>query len=478
MKRTPLIIFVLIAVVLAALALRSCGKGSPATPTPVPITPSTSTVELVVSTPTKVEAPVIKKTPVKMAFPKVVSPEPPAPPPVKIFKELIPKDIDVVRVYYERSLTAPGSEVMFDINGSGFTKEFEQMIKVESGNPDVAIKDLALVTLNQIHGTLVIGEKTATGLSYPQILINGKVVFRAPDPFAVIRPREILNLIFTEMGDNGRTGRFRVFTNLTPDDFTQFQVFASTPAIAVSDLRPNYPFVVDGTLNIGGAPTGNYGLAARLGDKILWAKDEIVRVVKPNIGQSGLAQRLLSAEGFHRPGDEARFILQGSGFQPSDATLLSARVKEWSAIKSTFTFVSPGRLDITLAIPASATPGAYDIDIMHGADVLLTTPHIFNVVGPYWSRDLKLSPNLIPGGKSLLTLSGRDFDKEFIASIKVAVDEPGLTLEPFVWISPFEAASRISADASVAPGDYWLKLSANGKPLTPQFGSIIRVSDK
>src|SRR6185437_12209704 len=43
-------------------------------------------------------------------------------------RELIPKTITVVRCYYDRDVVAPDTTFEFDINGSGFTEEFHQMI--------------------------------------------------------------------------------------------------------------------------------------------------------------------------------------------------------------------------------------------------------------------------------------------------------------------------------------------------------------
>jgi hypothetical protein len=161
---------------------------------------------------------------------------------------------------------------------------------------------------------------------FPQVLIRGKVVFRAPEPFGVIRPNEVLKMFFTEMGENGRTGRFRILTNLTAESYAKLKVQASTGAIEIADLTPALPFVVDGTLNIGRADGGSYGVAVDLDGKRIWNADGIIRVVKPNVGQTGLVQRLQTADGFQRPGDVARFTLLGSGFQPEDVNMIKAIV--------------------------------------------------------------------------------------------------------------------------------------------------------
>ncbi len=414
--------------------------------------------------------------PVKVAPVKKSAPAALAPPPVQIHKELIPKNIEIVRVYYAAMITGPNSAIEFDINGSGFTEEFHKMITVESGQPEAAVKNLVLVTPNQIHGTLVISEKSATIVAFPRVLIKGKVVFQAPEPFAVIRPGEVLNLIFTEMGESGRSGRFRVFTNLDQEMFSNFRVTVSTPSIQVTDLNPQLPFVVDGTINIGPAVGGAYDLDITLKDKNIWHRSGIVRVVRPNVGQSGLIQKVLPHDGFYRPGDTARFSLHGSGFQPGDINAIRAVIPGLQSAVSSFTYASPGRLELAITIPADAAVKKYGIIITAGEETLQDAPDAFRVVDKNWTRALKLEPVLLPGGKSTLSLTGRDLTPEYISKIKIELDEPALVIGQFVPVSPQEAAAPISAGADVKPGDYLLKITSGGKPVSPETGSIIRVS--
>lgn len=400
------------------------------------------------------------------------------PPPVVIHKELIPKNIEILRVYYERNITAPGTTIEFDINGTGFTAEFEKMIWVESGSPEVDVRDLALITPNQIHGFLVVRRTAKTAVAFPQVLISGKVVFRAPDPFAVIRPGEVLNLVFTEMGESGRTGRFRVFTNLTEQMYAKFLVVPSTPAIQVAGLTPMLPFIVDGTVNVGAAEGGGYGLQVKLGDKLLWEREGIIRIIPPNVGQSGLIQRIQATDGFHRPGDRAKFLIQGSGFQPQDPALLTASVPGWETINATFTFVAPGRMELHVDVPLTAATTSYSLSVLHGDSVLHQVPQAFTVVQPNWTRGVRLEPALYPGSAGVVILNGRDLQKDFIDSIEVQVDDPELVLGKFTWVSPEEARAPISIGQHVVPGDYLLALTSNGKPVQPQFGSIIRIGAK
>lgn len=398
-----------------------------------------------------------------------------SPPAVQLFKELIPKDIEIVRVYYVNMLAAPGSFIEFDINGTGFTKEFEKMIKVESGQPYTTVKNLALITPNQIHGTLEISPKSATMVAFPQVLIGEKVVFQAPEPFAVIRPGEVLNLIFTEMGESGRSGRFRAFTNLNVDTFGDFKVSVSTPAIQVTDMIPTFPFIVDGTILIGPAVSGEYDIDIALKGRNIWHRGGIIRVVKPNVGQSGLVQRVQAVDGFHRPGDKVILSVVGSGFQPQDVSVLAASVKDLVLSSTTFTYQAPGRMELTLILPAETAEKTYDMELRSGDQVLQTIPAAFQVVGKNWTRKLLLSPGLVPGGTSAITLQGRDMTEEFISQFKVELDEPGLVLSPFKRINPQEASAIITAGKDVAPGDYLLHITSNGQPIHPQSGSIIRV---
>ena len=148
------------------------------------------------------------------------------PPKLELHKELIPKNIEIIRCYYSQEVTPPGKTFGFDIDGSGFTSEFEKMIKVESGHEHVIVKNLHLVTANQIHGDMEIEPDAKTAFVYPRVLIQGLPVFSAPDPFAVVRKGEVLTVFFISMEENGRGGRFRVITNLDEELVKTFQIHA------------------------------------------------------------------------------------------------------------------------------------------------------------------------------------------------------------------------------------------------------------
>ena len=409
--------------------------------------------------------------------------EPPAPaspsfqpPPVELHTELIPKNIEIIRVYYQSEIGGPGGAIEFDINGSGFNDEFHKMITVESGHDAVEVRDLALVTPNQIHGTLAARANAETKLAYPRVLIRKKPVFQAPEPFAIIRPGEVLNLVFTEMGQTGRTGRFRVYTNLTDEMFRTFRVVPSTPAIRVSELAPSFPFVVHGRIDIGPTVTGGYGVEIFLGEKRVWARDGIIRVVQPNLGATGLVHAARTVEPYHRPGDEVLIPVLGSGFQPADVAHLSAGSEGFALKLGSFTYVSPAQIDLRFRLPADIKEGRYGVFVRAGEKEVARLENAFTVVAPNWTRALRVEPPLRPGGKSALVLKGRDFSDDFIASISVERDEPGLTIGAFALEAPDSARAEIVASTSVKPGDYLLTLTSGSSAVQPALGSIIRVS--
>lgn len=464
-------------------------RGGETTDGPVPVAQSTTTVpspvEIVAPpppAPDPVPTPVTPPTPKKAQRPVEPLPKdlvPTTPAPIEIFKELIPKDIDVVRVYYASPLSGPGSRIDFDINGSGFTREFEKMIVVESGHPKISVSGLRLVTPNQIHGQLVVPEDVPTSINFPQILIDGKVVFRAPEPFGIIRPGEVLNLTFTEMGESGRTGRFRIYTNLTEKMFEKFSVTSDTNAIAITDVTPSLPFIVDATIHIGPAALGGaYGMTIALEGKPIWERDGVIRIVRPNVGEHGLVQRAQAVDGFHRPGETARFWIQGSGFQPTDVDLLSVRVPSMDVQSSTIVFISPGRMELRVPIPSTAEVGVYSLHVMIGTETLVQLPTAFQIVEENWLFGVRVDPALVPGGSSSMFIDGRGLTKSFVLGIGIGSDEPGLRFENWEWKTAHLAAITVSASTWVVPGDYLLTLTRNGDTLQPLRGSIIRVNEK
>ena len=204
-ERTVLVVLLLL--LLAGLLFWRVGSGPKApAPNPAEVKPSSATV------PSPLAAAPKEKP--KSALPTTTPTGAPVPPKLELHKELIPKNIEIVRCYYTQEVAPPGTTFGFDINGSGFTSEFEKMIKVESGHEHVDIQNLHLITTNQIHGDMKVGAKARTGFVYPRVLIKGLPVFRAPDPFAVVRKGEVLTVFFISMEENGRGGNFRVITNI------------------------------------------------------------------------------------------------------------------------------------------------------------------------------------------------------------------------------------------------------------------------
>jgi len=478
-QRSQRIALVVVVIIIVLLLLRRCGGLGPvsvATPTPLPaatappLLPPPPPTPAASAPPRPTGKPLPAATPSPKATPVATQPR------VDVHPELIPKNIHIVRVYYVNMIGAPGDIIEFDINGSGFTQEFQEMITVQSGRPDVKVKDLTLVTPNQIHGRLITDAASKTDFSFPTVSIGGKAVFQAREPFAVIRPGEVLNLVFTEMGESGRTGRFRVFTNLTQEMFTRFSVIPATSTIQIASLSPQLPFIVDGTVMIGPAVTGDYGVTIQLAGKPIWQREGIIRIVRPNLGQSGLVQHLQAEDGFHRPGDIARFLVQGSGFRFEDASALTADAATIEGEAATFLYLAPGRLGLDLKLPDNAPEGRHALVVRAADAVLLEVPTAFTVVPKNWARDIRPQPPLKPGTAAQLVLSGRALDKEFVEGISIEVDEPGVIVGPFTWVDDRRAVADIEAKPGVKPGDYQIRMTSGGAPVMPHAGDIVNVS--
>jgi len=420
-----------------------------------------------------------KKT--KGAAPKpVVSTTPtgrPEPPKLELHKELIPKNIEIVRCYYSQDIVPPGTTFGFDVNGSGFTSEFEKMIKLDSGHEHVLIKNLHLVTANQIHGDMEVGGEAKTGFVYPRVLIHNLPVFSAPEPFANVRKGEVLAVFFTSMEENGRGGSFRVITNLDNALANTFRVDPSTPGILISDLQFSLPFVVNGHLQIGpGVPPGEHGLAVSIGGKEKYKRIGMIRIVHPNIGQTGFIQGLVAQDKFHRPGDEVQIYVQATGLSAQDISNLDAKVSEFDLGKASFTYLSPIQLRLTFNSPKKTPPGSYGAQIMDkSGQVLYQKKDLFQMVPANWVAGVQVTPPVKAGGASVLKVLGRDFSGAFTASFRIDVDEPGITIGPLQRLDASTMTAAIHVSPGVAPGDYWLHLSANGQKITPPYGSIIKV---
>jgi hypothetical protein len=409
--------------------------------------------------------------------PKTTSTGAPLAPTLELHKELIPKDITIIRCYYQQEIVPPGTTLGFDINGSGFTKEFERMIKVEAGEPGIHVKNLHLVTANQIHGDMQVDTDAHTAFVFPRVLIQNLPVFSAPDPYAVIRKGEVLTIIFISMEDNGRAGRFRVLTNLDDALFQQFHIVPSTGGLDISNITPRLPYAVEGTLRIGQrVPPGEYGLVIQIGDKTAMRRDGMIRIVRPNVGSTGFIQAVMAADPYHRPGDSVQLYVQGSGFIPENIQDLRARVNEFEMGLGSFSYLNGGQMRLTFPVPSTAPVGDYSLSITNvQGQKLYEKKSVFQVVSPDWIAGVQVTPPVKAGGHSTLKFLGRDLSPAFAQSLKIDLDEAGITITPIKRVDASLLTAEISVGAQVAPGDYWLHLSANGKKVAPPFGSLIKV---
>ena len=124
-------------------------------------------------------------------------------------RELIPKTVNIVRCYYDLDVVGPGTTFGFDINGSGFDESFYKTITIDADALDITVKNLRLITANQIHGQLEVGSEATTQYVHPLVLIHGVPVFRAPDPFGMVRPGEVLAIELTSIDETGQYGHFQ-----------------------------------------------------------------------------------------------------------------------------------------------------------------------------------------------------------------------------------------------------------------------------
>ena len=444
---------------------------APLTPTPVSEVPVSSVP--VINSPSTL----IKPKPVK---PVKQTTAPPKAPDVKLHTELIPKNIEIVRCYYSQEIAPPGTSFGFDINGSGFTSEFQKMIKVDPSHPGVTVKNLKLVTANQIHGEMVVGTPAKTSFVYPRVLIKSLPVFQAPEPFAVIRKGEVLNVVFTRMEDNGRAGIFRVFTHLDDALANTFRVEPSTPGITISDIRLQLPYIVEGLMGIGPrVPTGDYGLKIFLGEKKIFERTGMIRIVRPNVGQNGFVQGLSVTELYRRPGDAVDFYVIGTGIQPADVSELSVRVSGFDVGKGSFTYINPTQIRLSVQVPPQAPLGSYAVTILgREATLLFERKDALKLIPANWIAGVQLTPPIHPGETGVLRILGRDFSQDFAGALSIGLDEPGITLSGLRLQDAGTLSADIAIKGDVRPGDYWLQLKIQGKKIDPPYGSIIKIQPK
>jgi len=418
------------------------------------------------------------KVPQTEAIKKVSPPaaQKPFPSGNEIHKELIPKDIAIVRFSYGQHVMPPGTTFGFDINGSGFTSEFHKNLAVTPGALGLQTRNLRLVTANQIHGDIVVASEAATQYVFPRVLLNQHPVFQAPQPFAVIRPGEVLDVLFTSLDEDGRGGRFRIFTNFDSKMAKQFRVRASAPGLEISALQPHPPFVMEGTLRLSeGVDHGDYDLVVTFGAREVFRKVQMLHIVGPNLGHTGLIQSLAVAERYHRPGDNVELFLQGSGFTSQDLEVLRARVDEIDMGAASFTFISPSRLGVYFKIPEGVAEGSYGVIIEQNHQLLFRQKAAFTVVPANWIAQVELAP-VRPGEKGLLRLTGRDFSSDGVRRLRVQAEDPGIHISNLHRQDASTLAADVNVEPSVAPGDYLLGLTFEGVSIKLPGGNLITIS--
>jgi hypothetical protein len=267
-----------------------------------------------------------------------------------------------------------------------------------------------------------------------------------------------------------------VITNLDENLFPRFRVEPTDPRLEVSNVKVQYPFYVDGVVMISeGLKHGQYGVAAYLGKHELFRQDPLVDVVKPTVGKTGTIEKVRAVEMARRPGDMLELTVTGSAFLPNVVSGLSAEVNEFAMGPSTFTFVSPGKLEAMLRIPPNAPVGIYGISVLYHGKVQEKQPNVFAVVPPNWLASVGLAAPLAPGKDGQVLLSGRDITPDFAKTLALETDTEGLKITNLRWQDASSVIADIAAAATLEPGDYIIHVSAGGKPLKLPRGNIIKI---
>ncbi len=392
-------------------------------------------------------------------------------------RELIPENIHIERCYYDQEVVAPGTTFGFDINGSGFDEAFYKIISVDPDALDVTVKNLRLVTANQIHGQIEVGSEATTQYLHPMIVIRSLPVFRAPEPFGVVRPGEVLDVELTSIDETGQWGHFRVITNLDGRSFEKFRLVSTNPLLEVSNIKTQFPFYVDGVVMIGqGLKHGKYGLVAYMGKREIFRQDPLVDVVKPTVGKTGSIEKVEATEKAHRPGDTLELVIKGSAFLPNVVSSLGIHVLPKDMGPSTFTYLSQGRIQATLHIPPDTPVGIYAVNVLNNGKVLQEQPNVFGIVPPNWLAMVKLAAPLSPGKSGQLLILGRDITPEFSKTLALRTDTEGLKVSNLRFRDATSVVADVSVAADVAPGDYIIHVSTDGKPLKLPRGGIIQIT--
>lgn len=391
-------------------------------------------------------------------------------------RELIPKNITIVHMSYDLDVVAPGTTFAFNLVGSGFDEAFYKIITLDADALDVSIRNLRLVTANQIQGQIMVGTEATTQYIRPMVMIRSLPVFRAPEPFGVVRQGEVLDIELTEVSETGQWGRFRVITHLNDALYKRFKLESTSSNLEISNVKPVYPFYVDGAVTIGqGLRQGHYGMVAALGKREIFRKDPLVEVVKPTVGKTGSIDKVEAVEKARRPGDPLELTITGSAFLPTGIGGLSVTVVPMDLGPSTFTYISAGRLQVALRIPGNAPVGVYGVSILNQGKTLISERNAFGVVPPNWLSSVKSVGGMIPGQTGQLTIQGRDISYDYVGRIQVTTDTDGLKISNVRWQNASALSADVAIAADVAPGDYLIHVLEGGKELKLPRGNIIQV---
>jgi hypothetical protein len=392
-------------------------------------------------------------------------------------RELIPKNINIVRCYYDQDIVAPGTTFGFDINGSGFDEAFYRVITVDPDALDISVKNLRLITANQIHGQIEVGTEATTQFIHPKIMIRALPVFRAPEPFGVVRHGEVLEMELTSIDEGGQWGRFRVITNLDDSLYSKFRLEPTDSRLEVSNLKAQLPFYVDGVVMIApGLKRGQYGLVARLGSHELFRQDPLVDVVKPNVGKTGSIEKVQATEIAHRPGDSIELMIKGSAFLPNVVPDLSVVMEGLTLAPSPVAYLSPGQLQAIVPIPSDAAVGAYGVMVLQKGKVLHKQPNVFAIVPPNWISSVKLASPLSPGTSGRVLIFGRDISDDYLKTLQITTDSDGLQVSNLRRQDAATLVANISVSTAVVPGDYLIHVAAVDKDLKLPRGNVIKIN--
>jgi two-component system, cell cycle response regulator len=411
-----------------------------------------------------VVAPAPKPTPSPRITAPVAAWRSSTPPDVTLHRELIPKDIKINRFTYEKALHQPGDTFSFDIVGSGFTDSFQQSLSVYSGSPHVQVRNLRLVTINQIHGEMVIQSAAPTQYVFPHVMIQDTPVFQATTPFAIIRYREVLDVVFSKVDADGKGGTFRVYTHLDEALANRIVVRSNTTGVDVSALNIRLPYVAEGSVRVNhSVPRGAYPLSVWVGQENIYQKDGLVKVIGANIGTNGYIQKISPVDAFARPGDTFAIRIEGRGFVPEDVEGLLVHAPHCAP--SPLQFISADRLQAFLTLNADAPLGLYDAAVYKKDELLLSHKEVFSVVGPNWVSHMKVFPQARVGQRTTLQIIGRDFSEGFAQSITIESDEPGLHIPKPIRIDAGQLHIEMDVDGQVRPGTYILRILSDGQPI-------------